>query len=173
MSLLGLNERQIVHALGLAVAQAAGNRQNFGTMGKSFQVGQCNAAALRAALLAQGGFDAPLDAIDGKYGFMTLYAGREDLSASLATLGNVPLEFDLIGIDVKKYACGYAIHRALMACSSLRAQHGLTLSSVESIDITTNARNLEPLTYSDPAKRARSEVQHGISRSRRHCSTAR
>lgn len=148
--LLGLNEPQICHALGLAVTQAAGNRQNFGTMAKSFQVGQCGAAAVRATLLAQAGFDAPADAIDGKYGYMTLYADREDLSENLDALGSFPLEFDRIGIDVKKYPCGYAIHRALDGVLSLRAKHHLTLDAVESVEIATNARNLEPLTFTNP-----------------------
>ncbi len=148
--MLGLNEQQIVHALGLAVAQASGNRQNFGTMAKCFQVGQCGAAAVRAALLAQAGFDAPADAIDGKYGYMTLYAGREDLSSELDKLGSSPLEFERISLDVKKFPCGYAIHRALDGVLTLRTRHSLTLDDVESVDITTNSRNLEPLRYTRP-----------------------
>ncbi len=148
--LLGLNQRQIVHALGLAVTQAAGNRENFGTMAKCFQVGQANAGAVRAALLAQAGFDAPASAIDGKYGYMALYAGREDLSTSLQTVGQGPLEIDAVSIDVKKFPCGYAIHRTLDGVLSLREKHQLTMDAVESIDIVTNARNLEPLRYTRP-----------------------
>jgi 2-methylcitrate dehydratase PrpD len=61
--LLGLDREQIVHAIGLAMAQTGGTRENFGTDAKSFQAGQSNAAAIRAVLLAeqrQGGIYDPL-----------------------------------------------------------------------------------------------------------------
>ena len=148
--LLGLNEKQICHAIGLAVAQAAGNRQNFGTMSKAFQVGQAGASGVRAALLAQAGYDAPLDALDGKYGYMTLYAEKEDLTPELETLGRAPLDMEAVGLDVKKYPCCYAIHRTLDGVLAMRTEHGLTLDKVDSIEIVTNAMGLEPLTYSDP-----------------------
>jgi 2-methylcitrate dehydratase PrpD len=148
--ILGLNEKQICHAIGLAVAQAAGNRQNFGTMAKAFQVGQAGAAAVRAALLAQAGYDAPLDALDGKYGYMALYAQKEDLTAALKSLGSAPLDIDAVGLDVKKYPCCYAIHRTLDGVLAMRADHGLTLDKVDNVEIITNACGLEPLTYADP-----------------------
>lgn len=148
--LLGLTEEQAAHAIGLAVTQAAGNRQNFGTMAKSFQVGQCNAAAVRAALLAQKGFTAPHDAIEGKYGFLALYGDNENLEEAFAGLGKAPLAFDTIGIDVKKYPCCYAIHKALDGVLALRATHSLNWDSVERIEIVTQTRGLQPLTYTDP-----------------------
>lgn len=148
--LLGLTEEQAANAIGLAVTQAAGNRQNFGTMAKSFQVGQCNAAAVRAALLAQKGFTAPHDAIEGKYGFLALYGDNEDIADALARLGETPLAFDTIGIDVKKYPCCYAIHKALDGVLTLRRAHELTWDNVERIEIVTQTRGLQPLTYTDP-----------------------
>ena len=148
--LLGLNEKQTCHAIGLAVAQAAGNRQNFGTMAKSFQVGQAGAAAVRAVLLAQSGFDAPLDALDGKYGYMALYGEKEDLTSALATLGHSPLAIDEVGLDVKKYPCCYATHRALDGVLELRAQHGLDLETIDSVNVVTSGRGLESLPYAVP-----------------------
>jgi 2-methylcitrate dehydratase PrpD len=148
--LLGLDEEQAANAIGLAVTQAAGNRQNFGTMAKSFQIGQCNAAAVRAALLAQKGFTAPHDAIEGKYGFLALYGENEDMADALAGLGRTPLAFDTIGIDVKKYPCCYAIHKALDGVLALRRAHGLTWDNVGQIEIVTQTRGLQPLTYTDP-----------------------
>lgn len=148
--LLGLDERQITNALGLAVAQASGGRENFGTMAKSFQAGQCGAAAVRAVLLAQSGFDASENAIDGKYGYLALYGNNEDLSPALDALGTSPLEIDAIGIDVKKYPCCYGVHRALDGILRLREQHGLSLGAVGSVEVTTSARGLEALIHSRP-----------------------
>ena len=148
--LLDLDERQTTNAIGLAVAQAAGNRQNFGTMAKSFQVGHASAIAVRSALLAQAGFTAPHDAIDGKYGYMALYANKEDLSQALDSLGEAPLEIDQIGIDVKKFPCCYAIHKALDGVLALREKYTLSWDLVDRIDILTQARGLQPLTYPEP-----------------------
>lgn len=149
--LLGLNETQTSHALGLAVAQAAGSRQNFGAMAKSFQAGQCNAAAVRAVLMAQSGFTASPDAIDGKFGYLALYASGEDVSPALSALGTPPLEIDAMGIDIKKYPCCYAIHRALDGLLSLRKAHALTPENVAKIDITNSAGGLDALLPHPPA----------------------
>ena len=143
--LLGLNAQQTAHALGLAVAQAGGTRANFGTMAKSFQAGQCNAAAVRAALLAHAGFTAADGALDGKYGYLALYAANEDLAPALATLGEAPLEVERTGIDIKKYPCCYAMHRALDALFALRAQHGFSTNDIERITVTNSAGGLEAL----------------------------
>jgi 2-methylcitrate dehydratase PrpD len=143
--LLGLNAAQTANALGLAVAQAAGSRGNFGTMAKSFQAGQCNAAAVRAALLARAGFTASEGAIDGKYGYLALYAAGEDLTPALATLGTAPLEIEATGIDIKKYPCCYAIHRALDALFALRSRHALTAEDIAHIEVTNSAGGLDAL----------------------------
>ena len=143
--LLGLSATQTAHALGLAVAQAAGTRGNFGTMAKSFQAGQCNAAAVRAALLAQAGFTAGDSALDGKFGYLALYAAKENLMPALATLGMAPLEIEATGIDIKKYPCCYAIHRALDALFALRKQHALTVAAIERVEVTNSAGGLDAL----------------------------
>jgi 2-methylcitrate dehydratase PrpD len=151
--LLDLNETQTANALGLAVAQAAGTRQNFGAMAKSFQAGQCNAAAVRAALMARSGFTASADAIDGRFGYLALYASGEDASSALAALGqsdNGPLEIDAMGIDIKKYPCCYAIHRALDGLLALRKAHALTPENVTKIEITNSAGGLDALLPQPP-----------------------
>ena len=162
--LLGLNATQTAHALGLAVAQAAGTRGNFGTMAKSFQAGQCNAAAVRAALLAQAGFTASESAIDGKFGFLALYAAKEDVMPALATLGAAPLEIEATGIDIKKYPCCYAIHRALDALFALRTQHALTLDAIESVAVTNSAGGLDALQSRLPVNglEAKFSMQYGM-----------
>src|SRR6201998_1089433 len=99
---LGLDSERITHAIGLALAQTGGTRENFGTDAKSFQAGQANAAAIRAALLAEQGFTASLHSLDGRAGYMTLYSAGEDITPILQTLGALPLEIDSSGIEVKK-----------------------------------------------------------------------
>ena len=54
--LIGLNEQQMVWALGLAATQSAGLREMFGSMGKAFHPGRSAQNGYAAALLAQAGF---------------------------------------------------------------------------------------------------------------------
>ncbi len=149
--LLGLDVRQTRHALGLAVAQAAGTRENVGTEGKSFQAGHANAAAVRAASLAAAGFCAGEDAIGGPHGYLRLYAGGASADAELATLGQAPLELERSGLDVKQYPMCYATHRALDAVLDLRAAHGLRLEDVARAEVRTSRGALEPLVHPRPA----------------------
>lgn len=148
--LLGLSAEQTVNALGLAVAQASGTRENFGTMTKSFQAGQCGSAAARALALARLGFTASPSAIDGPSGYLTLYAQDEDIRSSLDQLGTEPFELELCGSDVKKYPLCYATHRVIDGLLDLRAEHGFSLADVSGVEIKTNYHGLEPLLHHHP-----------------------
>lgn len=148
--LAGLDARSTSHALGIAVAQIAGTRQNFGTMAKPLQAGLANATALRSVLLAQAGMDASRVAMDGPFGYGTLYADGQDLHAQLDTLGSLPLEIDAAGIEVKKYPLCYATHRTVDGVLDARAAHGLSLADVDRVDVRTNYRATVPLIYPRP-----------------------
>lgn len=148
--LLQLDAARTVNAIGLAVAQTAGTRQNFGTDAKSFQAGQANAAALRAVLLAETGFTASPATLDGDVGYISLYGAGEDLRAELADLGSEPLELERSGVEVKKYPLCYATHRMLDGLLDLRAEHALTLENVASVDIRVSRDALAPLIHHRP-----------------------
>jgi 2-methylcitrate dehydratase PrpD len=148
--LLKLDAERITHAIGLALAQTGGTRENFGTDAKSFQAGQVNAAAIRAALLAERGFTASPRALDGKAGFTSLYSCAEDITPALATLGSLPLEIDGSGIEVKKYPACYGIHRPLDGLFDLMAERSFGLEDVERIDIETSYGVLSPLVRHPP-----------------------
>jgi 2-methylcitrate dehydratase PrpD len=148
--LLELDAPRIAHAIGLAMAQTGGTRENFGTDAKSFQAGQANAAAIRAALLAEQGFTASLHSLDGRAGYMTLYSAGEDITPILQTLGALPLEIDSSGIEVKKYAACYGIHRPLDGLFEIMAEHDFGLADIELIEIETSYGVLAPLVRHPP-----------------------
>jgi len=148
--LLGLDAERITHAIGLALAQTGGTRENFGTDAKAFQAGQANAAAIRAVLLAERGFTASPHALDGGAGFTKLYSGGENIAPALATLGSQPLEIDGSGIEVKKYPACYGIHRPLDGLFDLMAERSFELEDVERIDIETSYGVLAPLVRHPP-----------------------
>ncbi len=145
--LLALSETQLTHALGLAVAQVAGSRENVGTEGKSFQAGHAGAVAVRAASLAESGFEAGPGAIDGPFGYLRLYADGADVAPWLETLGQSPLELEASGLDVKQYPMCYATHCALDAILDLQATHKLGLQDVASVEVSTSRGALIPLIH--------------------------
>jgi 2-methylcitrate dehydratase PrpD len=148
--LLKLTHTQIVHALGMTVSQVAGTRQNFGTMSKPLQAGQANAIALRAVSLAELGFDASAQAMDGKQGYTALYADGIDIHNELDRLGCLPLELERSGIEIKKYPLCYATHRTIDGLLDILKEHPLSLADIDYVDIQTNYRATVPLIYSHP-----------------------
>ena len=67
--LLGLDEQQMVWAIGLAATQAAGLREMFGSMAKAFHPGRSAQNGYVAALMAQAGFTAGVRGIEGRARF--------------------------------------------------------------------------------------------------------
>jgi len=162
--LLGLSPAQTSHAIGLAVAQAGGIRQNVGTQAKSFQVGHTNAAAVRAVLMAQAGFESSPEALDGAFGYFALYAQDKTGGRELMSLGKGELEFERIGVDVKKYPMCYATHRALDAVTDLMKKHNIDCQDIESITVRTSSAALAPLVHPWPEKglEGKFSMQYGI-----------
>lgn len=148
--LLQLSHAQTVHALGIAVSQIAGTRQNFGTMSKPFQAGQANAVALRSVGLAELGFDASVHALDGKQGYTALYADAMDIHGQLEDLGDLPLELERSGIEIKKYPLCYATHRTIDGVLDILKEQTLRLAEIERVEVKTNYRATVPLIYSHP-----------------------
>jgi 2-methylcitrate dehydratase PrpD len=152
--LRGLDRDAVRDALGLAVAQAAGTRQNFGTMAKSFQAGSCGAAALRSVALAAAGMTSSAQALDGDTGgFLRLYSSAEfggALDRELAALGEAPGELRTSGIEVKKYPLCYATHRTIDTLLDLRGEHGLALADVDRVVVRANPGGLAPLLHDRP-----------------------
>ncbi len=117
--LLGLDTRQMVWAFGLAATQAAGIREMFGSMAKSFQPGRAAQNGYTAALLAHAGFTAGEHALEGPRGFAAVMAAEYDLGKVTGGLGT---DFDLRENAYKPYACGLVVHPAIDGCSQLHRE---------------------------------------------------
>jgi 2-methylcitrate dehydratase PrpD len=115
--LLGLTTEQMVWALGLAATQAAGIREMFGSMAKSFQPGRSAQNGITAARLAAANFSAGEQALEGPRGFAPVTAREYDLDKVTAGLGE---EFALRANAYKPYACGLVVHPTIDGCSQIR-----------------------------------------------------
>ena len=129
-SMLGLTREQTVNALGIADSQAAGLKENFGTMTKPLHAGHACEAGLKAALLAKRGFTAAPTIFEGRLGFTALLAQNSDLSKLTDHLG---APWDLVdpGAMIKAYpSCG-GTHPMLNAILDLAQQHDIAAEDVE------------------------------------------
>lgn len=118
--LMKLNEQQMVWALGLAATQAAGLREMFGSMAKSFHPGRSAQNGYAAAALAHEGFTAGVHALEGPRGFPAVTAAKYDLSKVTKGLG---ADFSLRDNAYKPFPCGIVNHPAIDGCIQLYEEH--------------------------------------------------
>ena len=130
--LLNLSTEQMVWALGLAATQAAGIREMFGSMAKSFQPGRAAQNGLTAARLAAADFSAGERALEGPRGFAPVTAREYDLSKITAGLGQ---NFALMANAYKPYACGLVVHPTIDGCSQIRERDRPDPMQVKSIEL--------------------------------------
>jgi 2-methylcitrate dehydratase PrpD len=145
--LLGLDPAAAVAAVSIAATEAAGHREQFGTMTKPFHAGRAASAGMLAALLASGGFTAAPDPLEGRRGMFAVMSTRstpEDLTSGLGDTWQI---FDN---GVKPYACGVVTHPPIDAVRQLRTVHGLTADDIERIELTVHPLVLELTGKTEP-----------------------
>lgn len=140
--LLGLNDEQIRHALGIAASGAAGIRKNFGSMVKPLHAGQAARRGIEAAFLARSGFDADPHILDGQHGFLDVFRGQAAKAPDASSIrfsADQPLEIIESGVGIKQYACCGCVHTALDVVRELMQKHGFTGQEVEEVSCGVNA----------------------------------
>jgi 2-methylcitrate dehydratase PrpD len=149
-SVLGFDQARAAMALGIAASMAAGLRVNFGTMTKPLHSGWAASAGIVAARLAAAGFTSSVTALGGTGGFFDVYGGdmvraREVMLSGLAS----PFTMVAPGMSLKKYPCCYAVHRAIDALVSMRAEGRLD-ASARLLEAIVPPGSLLPLPYQRP-----------------------
>ena len=124
---LGLDERRMTSALGIAATQAAGLREMAGTMCKSFVHGRAARNGMVAAFLAERGFTSSERAIEAPRGFAQVLAPGSKLEEIAAELGG---RYEIMLNTYKPYACGVVCHPVIDACVRLREAHRLQPSMI-------------------------------------------
>ncbi len=148
---LGLDRDGLASALGIAASEASGSRQNFGTMTKPFQVGHAAACGVRAARLAARGLTAHREILDAELGYFALFSFGEAEPDRLPGVLGKPLEIVDPGLNMKKYPCCFATHRAIDATLMLTAAHAVSPSGVRQVRVTVPPGGLDPLLHRRPA----------------------
>ncbi|WP_233870559.1 MmgE/PrpD family protein [Paraburkholderia adhaesiva] len=137
---LGLNEQQMVWALGLAASQPVGLRESFGSMNKSFNPGRAASNGLFAAILASKGYTSSDAMIEAKRGWANTISTKQDYNEITSGLGQ---RYEAALNTYKPFACGIVIHPAIDAAIQLRNEYGLKADQIASIDLKVHPLVIE------------------------------
>ena len=138
--LLGLDEQQMVWALGIAGTQSSGFREMFGTMCKSFHPGRAAQNGLTAAFLAKEGFTSSNRVLEAPRGFAHVRSTARDFNEITENLGK---SFEIALNTYKPFACGIVIHPSIDGCAQIRAENGVKAEDIASIALKVHPLVLE------------------------------
>ena len=144
--LAGLDRPQLRHLLGMTASMASGIRANFGTMTKPLHVGRAAQNGVSAALLAQGGYEADPDGLDGPWGFFEVFGRGADAERILDKLGN-PYSILEPGVSVKPYPCGSLTHPSMDAIRAIVMEHDLKPDDIREVVLYAGKNILNPIRY--------------------------
>ncbi|CAN5656094.1 MmgE/PrpD family protein [soil metagenome] len=137
---IGLSAQRMRWALGLAATQAAGLREMFGTMTKSFHPGRAAQNGMMAALLAEAGFDSSERAIEAPRGFARVMSDKQDWHEITDGLGS---RWEAALNSYKPFACGIVIHPTIDGCLQIRGEIGERVHAIASVKLTAHPLVLE------------------------------
>lgn len=133
--LLGLDMAGMRTAIGIALSQAAGFRAMHGSLCTPLMPAQAAQTGLRAALLAQAGFTSSPTALEGRYGYLSVFSEQPDLDALTGGLGE---RFEILRNTYKPYPCGIVIHPIIDACLELRRLHDLDPAQIAAVAVSAS-----------------------------------
>jgi len=144
--LIGLDRQQLRNLLGMTASMASGIRVNFGTMTKPLHVGRAAQNGVSAALLAQGGFEADPDGLDGPWGFFQVFGRGVDAERIVDKLGN-PYSIVEPGVSVKPYPCGSLTHPSIDAMRAIVMENDLKPDDIQEVVLYAGNNILNPIRY--------------------------
>ena len=147
--LLGLDRAQTAQALSLGASQAAGLRENFGTMTKPFHPGRAAESGIVAAELIKLGWTAAPDALEANRGFLKAAGGGYDPQAIHGRLGK-PWTFAMPGVSIKPYPSGSLTHPGMGVMLELILKHDIKPAQVIKVRVGTNRHMPNTLIHRRP-----------------------
>ena len=139
-SLLGLSERQMIWALGIAASQPVGLRESFGSMNKSFNPGRAASDGIFAAILASKNFTSSDGMIEAKRGWANTISTKQDYREITEGLGQ---RYESALNTYKPFACGIVLHPAIDAAIQLRNENKLSADQIDRVELKVHPLVLE------------------------------
>ena len=147
--LYGLDLDTTRRTLSIAASQAAGLRENFGTMTKPLHAGRAAEAGVIAADFARAGWTAARGILESPRGFFQAHGGGYDLTAIAGKLGN-PWTFAIPGISIKPNPSGSLTHPGMTTMLELILEHDIKPGDVDRVDVGTNHNMPNALIHHQP-----------------------
>ena len=144
--LLDLRGEKLRSGFGIAASFAAGIRCNFGTMTKPLHVGRAAENGVTAALLAERGFTADPDALDGPWGFYAVQGGGVSAEKTSQGFGKVWTIVEP-GVSIKPYPCGVLTHPTIDLMLKLVTEHDASPEDIHSVKVYAGTNILNPIRY--------------------------
>ena len=139
-----------LRTLAITASQAAGLRENFGTMTKPFHAGRAAEAGIVAADFARAGWTATDKILESPRGFFQAHGGGYDLDALPGKLGN-PRTFLDPGISIKPNPSGSLTHPGMTKMLELILKYDIEPEHVASVDVGTNHNMPNALIHHQPS----------------------
>lgn len=177
-NLLRLDSAVVDNALGIAATQVTGIRVHFGTDTKSFHVGRAAQNGIMAVLLAESGFTAAPDALEGRRGWVEVVGnGANTLSdqiramqvqvmANTSQTSERPI-WEIENNTFKPFPCGIVIHPTIDGSIQLHKELNFSTSNstteIERVDLQVNPLVLDLTGIKTPKDglEAKFSVYHG------------
>jgi 2-methylcitrate dehydratase PrpD len=132
--ILGLTEKEMLNALGLAGSQAAGSMEFLteGTWVKRMHPGWAAHNGIIASLLARNGFTGPSTIIEGKSGFLHAYSDNADVSKVLEDIGS---NFEIMKTSIKPHACCRYMQAPIDAILKIKKENNIESNDIEKVTL--------------------------------------
>ena len=134
--LLGLNEKKLINALGIAGSYSGGliefSRCQEGAMIKRLHLGKAAEGGVTAAQLASRGFAGPESVLEGKFGFCRTFSDSPKLEYLTHRLGRV---WESMNICIKRCACHINAHAPIEALQALYAELQFAPEDIRELEI--------------------------------------
>jgi 2-methylcitrate dehydratase PrpD len=144
--LLGLEGEKLRMGFGIAASFAAGIRCNFGTMTKPLHVGRAAENGITAALLAERGFTADPEALDGPWGFFAVQGGGATAEKFEQGFGKTWTIAEP-GVSIKPYPCGVLTHPTIDLMLKLVTEADIKPEEIDSVTVHAGTNILKPIRY--------------------------
>jgi 2-methylcitrate dehydratase PrpD len=147
--LKGLDSIHTARAFAIAASQAAGLRENFGTMTKPFQAGHATESGVVAADLAALGWTGAEQILEAQRGFFHAYGGTYDPAVVMDRLGK-PWTLQDPGVSIKPYPSGSLTHPGMTELLRLIQTNSVRSADIEKVEVGTSHNMLNTLIHHQP-----------------------
>ncbi|MCS6800864.1 MAG: MmgE/PrpD family protein [Chloroflexota bacterium] len=145
-TMIGLRPDQLVHAVGIALTHSGGVTAMLGSMSKAYHCGKAAEAGVRAALLAEAGFDSASEPLTHPQGYLNVAASDRAVHRLTDQLGERWL---LLENGYKPYASGVVTHPIIDAMVAFRAE-GVRPETVARVEAFVNPFVLQVTGQREP-----------------------